>query len=191
MRVEVVESVPASAHVIRNLYPLYLHDLSEFSGDVPNEHGVYEPERSVRTLAQQGDLAYQRVWWEKPGVLFPFLVLVEGAPGGFALVGTPPYASPDAEFRMQEFFVVRAYRGRGIAGRAATDLFERLRGRWELAVLPRNLGSQAFWRRVIGQYTRGRFTEEMSPTAATGAMHTWRFDNLRHPNIGPAIGGST
>ena len=40
MRVEVVTSLPSTAHVIRNLYPLYLHDLSDFSGDVPNPQGA-------------------------------------------------------------------------------------------------------------------------------------------------------
>jgi hypothetical protein len=58
MRVEVVQSVPETAHLIRNLYPLYLHDLSEFSGDLPNQHGVYEPQPSVRTLADQSDLPH-------------------------------------------------------------------------------------------------------------------------------------
>ena len=32
MDVSVVASTPETAYVIKNLYPLYLHDLSEFSG---------------------------------------------------------------------------------------------------------------------------------------------------------------
>jgi hypothetical protein len=54
--VEVVRCDPAWAHLIRNLYPLYLHDLSKYSGELPNAHGVYEPDPSVRTLAEQADL---------------------------------------------------------------------------------------------------------------------------------------
>src|SRR5689334_10381852 len=101
--VEVLECDAAAAHVVRNLYPLYLHDLSEFSGDVPNRHGIFEPGSDVRSLAEQGELAYQAIWWRKPGVLFPFLVLVNGGPAGFALVATGPHAPAGIQFCMQEF----------------------------------------------------------------------------------------
>ena len=177
VRVNVVPSTPESAHVIRNLYPLYHHDLSEFSGARPNAHGVYEPDPSVRTLAEQGNLPYQNAWWQKPGVLHPFLVRVEGAPAGFALVCTAPYTRSDVRFRMQEFFIVRPFRRKGIARRAAVQAFEGFRGAWEVVVLPQNGPALAFWRRVIDPYTRGHFTEATGPAEVTGATHTFRFDN--------------
>jgi predicted acetyltransferase len=183
MLVEVLESVPESAHVIRNLYPLYLYDLSEFGGHTPNEHGVYEPEPSVRTLAQQGDLTYQRVWWEKPGVLFPFLVMVDGRPGGFVLICASPYAPPAADYSVQEFFLLRPHRGSGIAEQVALTLFDRFRGRWEFSVLPRNARALTFWSKVIGRYSRGQFTKVVGGPECS-AMHIFRFEN-------PRIGGDT
>jgi predicted acetyltransferase len=176
MRVEILQSTPETAHVLRNLYPLYLHDLSEFNGSAPNPHGVYEPVSSVRTIAEQGDLAYQKVWWEKPGVLFPFLAWADGAPAGFALVSTSTYAPPGVDFCMQEFFVVRGYRRRGVGGQLALGVFEQFRGAWELAVLSRNEPAQTFWRGVIDRHTGGHFSETAGP-GPEGEMHTFRFVN--------------
>lgn len=173
MRIEVVQSTAANAHALHNLYPLYLHDLSEFSDDVPNEHGIYEPEATVRTLAEQSDLACHRICWEKPGVLFPFLFLIDGKPGGFALISTPPYAPADVQFCVQEFFVARPFRGRGLAERAAVDVFERFRGKWVIGVLPRNQKAIAFWKRTVERYTPSGSGE------SSQEMYIVRFDNSR------------
>jgi predicted acetyltransferase len=42
---------------------------------------------------------------------------------------------------------------------AAVALFNRFPGRWEVAQLEANTAAQAFWRRVIGDYTGGDYTE--------------------------------
>jgi predicted acetyltransferase len=121
--VEIIPSTVDTAHIIRNLYPLYLHDLSEFTGDLPNANGIYEPAGVVaRTLEEQGQLAYQRLWWEKPGVLHPLLIKADRAVAGFALVAAPPYAPADADCCVQEFFIVRSLRRRGVGSRAARGL---------------------------------------------------------------------
>jgi aminoglycoside 6'-N-acetyltransferase I len=176
MQVEVRESTSETAHVIRNLYPLYLHDLSAFNGVAPNAHGSCEPASTVRTLAQQGDLAYQTVWWEKPGVLFPLLVLVAGMPAGFALIASPPYIPPNVDFSVAEFFIVRPHRGRGIGERAAIAVFEKFQGRWDLAILPKNHAARRFWRDVIGRYMHGEFSSGRR-LEGDGEMDTFQFAN--------------
>jgi predicted acetyltransferase len=80
------------------------------------------------------------------------------------------------DFAVQEFFVLNQYRGTGVAARAARDVFDRFRGRWQLHVLPRNTRAIAFWRRTIGAYAGGRF-EERADEAPCGASHVFRFDN--------------
>ncbi len=100
MNVTTTLSTADDAYIIKNMYPLYLHDLSEFSGEGPNEHGIVEPS-AVRTLAEQGDV--QSIWWERPGKLFPFTILANGRAAGFALVAGPPHASTDVDYIMQEF----------------------------------------------------------------------------------------
>lgn len=119
MEIQVVLSNPDNAYLIKNMYPLYLHDLSAFSTALPNEHAILEP-TPVKTLMEQGEV--QQTWWEKPNVLFPFLIVVETIPAGFALVATPPHVPPGVHYVLHELFLFHPYRGKAIAQRAVIDL---------------------------------------------------------------------
>jgi predicted acetyltransferase len=152
-RIDVEPCSEADAYIVRNLYPLYLHDLSEFGGQAPNRHGVLEPD-DVATLDEQGRLAYQRVWWSRPGVLYPHLIRVDGLPAGFALVAGQPVAGEAADHAMQEFFVSRAHRKRGIGTQAAARLFGVFPGRWSIAVMLANEPALRFWRAVARAHAR-------------------------------------
>src|SRR5262245_58222434 len=92
--IDVDPSGEKDRYIVRNLYPLYLHDLSELGGTGPNRHGILEPE-DVETLEAQGRLAYQASWWTRPGVLHPHLLRVDGQPAGFALVAGAPFAGQE------------------------------------------------------------------------------------------------
>ena len=53
-------------------------------------------------------------------------------------------------------------------------------GRWEVGQMPRNTPAQAFWRRVIGEYTGGRFVEHTLDEAGwQGVLQC--FDNTQGP----------
>ena len=60
---------------------------------------------------------------------------------------------------MAEFFVMSKYRRRGVGSEAARFAFDRFPGRWEVREMAANTPAQAFWRRVIGDYTGDNFTE--------------------------------
>lgn len=171
----------ADGHAIRNLWPLYQHDVSAFDGARPNAHGIFGGD-DVATLAQHG--ASLDPWWQSPS-LFPYLIVADGAPAGFCLVATGPYlpCPEHADFVVHEFFVLHAYRGAGVAEAAVTEAFARHRGRWEVVTYPNHPRGIAFWRRVVGRVASGQFEErEMdhpwgrkvvfrfaSATAASGA----------------------
>jgi predicted acetyltransferase len=123
---------------LRNVYPLYLHDLSEFDATyqlTPN--GVWEPD----------DLPY---WFEQPFCL-PLVAFADGVPVGFAFVGQSPFPfmSPSCDFRLCEFFLLRKHRRTGLGRNIALKLFSKLHGVWELVVLPRNTAAARFWRVVL------------------------------------------
>lgn len=144
---------------INNLYPLYLHDLSEIWGNLPNQHGVYE-DNETQTLNEQNKVF--DIWWEKPGILYPYLIKEDGIPAGFALVATPPHTPPGCEFYLNEFFILRPFRGTGIAERAAKEVFNLHIGKWELQTNPTatNRRAQHFWRKTLKEYTGNSFQEE-------------------------------
>lgn len=98
---------------------------------------------------QQGD------WFERPGRLFPWLILEPGGEvAGFALVVDRSYAEAmgieDADFVIYEFFVRAASRRTGIGRRAIRALRARHAGRWCVTVLQDNVVALRFWRGVLG-----------------------------------------
>ncbi len=99
------------------------------------------------------------------------LVILQGAdPVGFALVTRQRNAPAGAEatrFRMSEFFIRRPHRRVGIGRTAATLIFDRFAGDWEIHEYQRHPGSVAFWRRVLTVYCPGKFTER----AQNGEVH--------------------
>jgi predicted acetyltransferase len=81
---------------------------------------------------------------------------------GFALVTRPriPAAGATAvDFLMSEFFVREKYRHIGIGRNAATLIFDRFAGDWEIVEYQRNPGSVEFWRKVVASYSLGHYTE--------------------------------
>lgn len=92
----------------------------------------------------------------------PLLILKGADPVGFALVTRPriPAAGESAaNYQMSEFFVRKPQRRAGIGRDAATLIFDRFAGEWEIVEYLRNPGAVTFWRRVLSVYAGGRFTE--------------------------------
>jgi aminoglycoside 6'-N-acetyltransferase I len=69
MNVELKLSADEDAQVIKNLWPLYQHDLSEFDGAVPNRHGIFSDDDKMTTLAEHADSL--NPWWRDQTSLFP------------------------------------------------------------------------------------------------------------------------
>ena len=91
------------------------------------------------------------------------LVILKGAdPVGFALVSRPRIPAAGelaANYTMSEFFVRKPHRRVGIGRDAATLIFDRFAGEWEIVEYQRNPGAVAFWRRVLAVYGKGIFSE--------------------------------
>ncbi len=91
------------------------------------------------------------------------LVILKGRESvGFALVTRPRIPSiggQSANYRMSEFFIRTPHQRVGIGRDAATLIFDRFAGDWEIVEYQRHPGSIAFWRRVVTVYCGGRYTE--------------------------------
>lgn len=113
----------------------------------------------MKTLAEHG--ASLDPWWTDPEALFPYLIREGGRPAGFNLIAARPRlgAGIDADFVVHEFFVLHAYRRKGVAERAAIHGFDRHRGTWEVVTYPTHRRGIAFWRRVLEHYRPGEFSE--------------------------------
>ena len=145
MEIELVECERAAQPILDRLLQLYQYDFSEIEGGVVNDAGRY-------------DYAHVDEYWTEPGC-HPFLVKVGAELAGFVLVKEASYLGQAATRVIDEFFVMRKYRRRGVGREVARRVFDRLRGRWEMRETPHNVAAQAFWRTVVGEYTGGRFEE--------------------------------
>ncbi|HWJ33683.1 MAG TPA: GNAT family N-acetyltransferase [Steroidobacteraceae bacterium] len=136
---------------IQDVYGEYLDALSDLNtglfsvlgADNPREHEIFAN-------------------WFANDQSHPLLILKGAVAVGFALVTRPriPLAGETAaDYNMSEFFVRKMHRRTGIGRDAATLIFDRFAGDWEIVEYQRNPGSIAFWRRVLTIYSKGRFTE--------------------------------
>lgn len=126
---------------LRNVYPLYLHDLCSAGSTfyAMTEDGLFEP-----------DLLPD--WLENP-LQHAFIGRFEGRRIGFAFVGEAPFEhmSPDCDVLLAEFFVLPSFRGKGLAQTLARAAFDRFSGRWEFSVLPGNTRALKFWTRFLDE----------------------------------------
>ncbi|MBZ9622489.1 GNAT family N-acetyltransferase [Clostridium sp. FP2] len=175
MKITTVLANNETSNIIKNIYPLYLHDLSEHCGDLPNEYGIYE-EEPMKTLADQYEV--QKIWFEKANVLFPYIIRVDDKPAGFILIATKPYAPKTSDYYVNEFFLLRPYRGKNIGEIAAKQVFDKFQGRWELYTnhLPKNLKGQKFWRKTVSSYTNNNYDESTGQTVHEEKL-IFRFNN--------------
>jgi predicted acetyltransferase len=132
--------------LLENLFQLYCYDFSEMMlGDVQADGRFALPPLDP--------------YWSDPR-RHPFVLRVDGHPAGFALACQTSRITGDPQtWDVAEFFVMRRYRRKGVGAQAARELFDRFRGRWEVRQTRANVAATQFWRRVIAQYTGGRYTE--------------------------------
>jgi len=151
MSLQISRASPTEYPILRNLYPLYLHDLSEFGdGYTLDPQGVWQPD-------------YLPTWLSESEQVHPLLFRLDERPVGFAFVAQAPftYMTPGRDYQLSEFFILRSQRRHGLGQQAALDVFNRFRGVWEVAQLRGNRAAIAFWHRVISEYTGGRFEQTL------------------------------
>jgi predicted acetyltransferase len=148
---------------LTNVYPFYLHDLSEFDEHyyTLNGRGLWEPDHLPSWLQDDTD--------------HPLIIHRSETRVGFALVNEAPsvHMMPGFRFRLAEFFILKRYRRTGIGLSAAQALFGRFRGRWQLGILARNAPAIAFWHRALGD--QAGLKEESGPSGEI----VYVFDNSR------------
>ena len=165
MSIELTRATLAEKPVFASLLELYLHDFTEYDG---------------ADIGPDGRFGYDFLdayWIEATRT--PLLVRVDDKLAGFALLkrGSTLLNDPDV-MHVSEFFIMRKYRRRGVGGETARRMFDLFPGRWEVSEMAANVPAQAFWRKVIGACTNGRFEERPWDNARWRGPVQW-FDNCR------------
>ena len=176
MNVELKLTTKSEAQIIKNLIPLYLHDISEFDGRHPTDHGLICDDGDLKTIAEQGEA--HRGWWSASEIFFPYLIVADGKPAGFNLIsrGAGVPKEIEADVIVHEFFITHAFRGTKVGEEAAVQGFDLFRGRWEVVTYPEHERAIGFWRKAIGRYMDGAFTESVGDHV-WGKKVIFRFNN--------------
>ena len=133
----------AERPVLFRMLELYQHDLSDVWDQDIDEHGEY----GYSLDSHWSDSDHR-----------PYVILVESKYAGFALVNGEVKV-PGGRYWLEQYFIIKKYRRRGLGHAAATRLFNSLPGQWQVGQMPLNLPAQAFWRATINEYTNGNYKE--------------------------------
>ncbi|MBB5055385.1 putative acetyltransferase [Granulicella aggregans] len=149
---DVVEAVQADHAVLANLLEFYVYDFSELLNLEVGESGRF-------------DYPGLSLYWSESD-RHAFLIRKDGKLAGLALV-----QKVEEVWDIAEFFVLRAYRRKGVAKHAAKEVWSRFPGEWRVRVRDRNLPALRFWELAIAEFA-GR---EVQPIATQVEGEDWSF----------------
>lgn len=91
-----------------------------------------------------------------------FVILREKELAGFAVVQRLVATGSERKrsYRLSEFFIRRPFRSKGVGRSAALLLFSRFAGDWTVGEQSSNSRAIQFWRRVVSEFTNGKFREK-------------------------------
>jgi predicted acetyltransferase len=146
MKFEIVQASIEYKEILANLFQFYYYDFSEFEESDVEEDGRFEAD------------PYLDNYWIEVEHRFPYILIKDGKYIGFVLVR---FIEEQKCFSIAEFFVMKKYRRERIGREAAIQIFNFYKGYWEVAQLESNKPAQAFWIKVIDDFTKGHFTDRV------------------------------
>jgi len=139
-------ATPADQPRLRRLMQFYLYDFSELEDIDIDDDGVLGHREFIE---EQFSPAHE-----------VFLIRADAQLAGFAILTQGSFITHNSDVTdMTQFFILRAWRKRGVAAAAAQQLFARHPGPWEVRVIDSNTVARAFWRETITRFTGGNFDE--------------------------------
>ncbi|WP_144512183.1 GNAT family N-acetyltransferase [Bacillus sp. FJAT-22090] len=131
-------AIKTEAPILRNLYSLYLHDLSKFTTNIdigPNGFFHYDDLDS---------------FWETEGIS-PYFIKSGNDIIGFLLLLERPFLKKENDFSINDMFILNKYKGKGLGRKVLETLFEEKRGTYYVIELVENLPAVSFWKKVYAQ----------------------------------------
>ncbi|WP_377866450.1 GNAT family N-acetyltransferase [Bacillus sp. R86525] len=121
--------------ILRNLYSLYLHDLSKFTTNIKiGADGFFEYE----------DLD---MFWKNDGIT-PYFIKVDHSIVGFLLLLERPFLKKENDFGINDIFILNQYKGKGIGKQVIENLLKEKRGKYFVIELAKNVPAVSFWEKV-------------------------------------------
>lgn len=162
--IELLQTGPDQAELIRNLYQFYAYESSDWEQeDVEVDGRFYIHEEHLTR------------YWQAPE-WSANLILVDGFIAGFYLVERSELPGLDA-LELADLFILKRYRRKGIGRAVASQVLTATQNDWLVRFYDQDEAAQAFWRAVFDQLPRPvRMIEltdepELSNYLVTRALH--------------------
>lgn len=142
-----VKATLADYPVIQNMARFYAYDMSRYCGqelegwEFP-DNGLYECSDFKKYLEGEGKHA--------------FVLKMDDELAGFVFVNKLEIM-PEVDWNIGEFFIVAKFQHSGIGAHIAMQIFDMFPGEWSVGAIPQNTRALHFWRKVVAEYTHGKF----------------------------------
>lgn len=131
---------------------------------------AYEAEFSPLTGKKPGSDGRFALDTHLGGNVHGYLLYLGESPAGLAAI-----ESNGAAHEVREFYVVPLFRGKLTGSRFAQALWRRFPGQWEIKQIAGASKATEFWRRAVGEFTRGGFEEDRHDDPMWGRVVRQRF----------------
>ncbi|WBW97296.1 GNAT family N-acetyltransferase [Oceanirhabdus sp. W0125-5] len=136
MNIDKVELIPVileSKSKLENLMSYYLHDLSEFADDLKiSEDGKFKYDGMDLYFSQED--------------LKPFFIKYDDEYIGFILLNSGKYVPKNIDYMINEFFILKGYRRKGIGSTSIKKLLDSFKGIYLVEQLVDNKLAVNFWK---------------------------------------------
>ena len=125
--------------ILRNLYSLYLHDLSTYT--------------STLDIGEDGFFEYEEIemFWKIEG-MSPYFIHLDEKIVGFILLLERPFLSKERDCGVNDIFILNKYKGKGIGRLALKKLFQEKQGKYFVVELAANTPAVSFLKKILHEF---------------------------------------
>ncbi|HVV68532.1 MAG TPA: GNAT family N-acetyltransferase [Gammaproteobacteria bacterium] len=156
--------------VIQNMARFYVYDLSRQCGFISADW----------TIPADGLYAcFDLLSYFKETTRRAYLIRVNDELAGFVLLNQKGSCVINADWNMNEFFILAKFQGKGVGSFVAHAIFDQHPGLWEITVIPENRSAFVFWQKTIAAYMHDKYRCEkkhVRPNQAQPYRMVFTFD---------------
>lgn len=151
MEIQIVNEI--NLHIYMNIGQAYAAEFAPLTKQLPDKQGVFYLDSPITSTGNG------------------YLLYINGLPAGLTSIGS---VSP-GKYEIYEFYILPFHRKNKVGQKFAYMLFDMLPGIWVSKQIAGADHAVSFWRNVIGDYTNGRYTEDMYDDAYWGIVTRQTF----------------
>lgn len=154
-------------HVLENLFSYYVYEFSRALAISPDKNGKFTVESDKLNP-----------YWLRDDH-HAYFILCDGELAGFVLVRR--YPPNIAVWDIDQFFVLRKFKGKGVGKKALMSVLEKQPGNWQIRILKENIRVLGFWQTVVESLVGEAYSLGLEPDIDL-EMYFLRF-TYNHVNI--------